>query len=82
MKGKPANDAYNCILRNKKRLRDSAGPDYHTVHDQYAFGIVRDTLLLLGILEAKASRMACERQGSAANRWAGLKPELKEMGLM
>ena len=80
MKGKKSNDAFNHVCQNT-RIESSDRQTYQQAHDAFAFVVVRDTLLRLGIGVAKASRMACERQGSARNRFDGLKKELREMGL-
>jgi len=81
MNGKPANDAFNHVCQNT-RIESSDRQTYQQAHDAFAFVVVRDTLLRLGIGVAKASRMACERQGSARNRFNHCLKELGDMGLM
>ena len=80
MKGKKSNDAFNHVCQNT-RIVSRDRQTYQQAHESFAFVVVRDTLLRLGIGVAKASRMACERQGSARNRFNHCLKELGDMGL-
>ena len=74
-----ASEAFNHVIQSTN-IVSSDRPTYSEAHSEFPFVVVRDTLLRLGIGMAKASRMACERQGSARNRFDHLKKELQEMG--